>query len=76
MAQKKVTQPRGFPEALADGLTILDTRNAFYLSGDPRRRIDNRNGNQVNNDLSAFANCPPNGFQRYFPGRDLTGIEE
>ena len=73
MAKKKkcverTTLPSGYPEAYADGLTFVDARNAFYLASDPRRRIDNRNGNQINNDCTAFANCPEQGFQRYFPG--------
>lgn len=48
---------------------MMDPRNAYYMGTDPRRRIDERNGNLINEDKTAFANMPSKGFQAYFPGR-------
>ena len=76
MAENKVKLPSRWPKAKENLLRVVDPRNAFYLESDPRRRIDNAYGNQINSDMNAFANCPPKGFQRYFPGRDLTGVKE
>ena len=76
MAYKKTKLPSGYPEAKQDLLEVVDARNAFYLASDPRRRIEKAYANQIGNDPNAFANCPPEGFQRIFPGRDLTNVEE
>lgn len=59
-----------------DVMVFYDARNAFYMAGDPRRRIDERNGRLVGKDLSAPANLPQDAYQTYFPGQDLTGMEE
>ncbi len=55
---------------------VTDLRNEYYQGIDPRRRIDYRNGMLVGKDYNAFANCPPYGYQTYFPdspGTDKSG---
>lgn len=39
----------------------------FFLQLDPRREIERAEGSVIGNDLTAMSNCPPMGFQRYYP---------
>jgi len=50
-------------------VVVADLRNAFYKSGDPRRRKEYEDSHLVAYDHTAVANLPEHGYQTYFPGR-------
>ena len=63
-------------DVMGKRIVVMDLRDAFYKAGDPRRRLEREDGRMIGNDHAAFANCPPDGFQRYFPGRPWRPTQE
>ncbi len=48
---------------------FIDARDAYFKAGDPARRLERADSNLVQPDYTAMSNCPPEGYQTYFPGR-------
>lgn len=50
-------------------IKVLDLRNAFFESGDPRRRLERLDSQLIGNDQTEIQNVPQKEKIAYFPGR-------